>query len=85
MYKQLYLHPQQREAAEKAAHIIEKLARFYRDNPEHLPSDWQSRLSDDVCHNGRMIMDFIAGMTDRYALNRYAEHIGHVPEGLTHV
>ncbi|WP_438726069.1 deoxyguanosinetriphosphate triphosphohydrolase [Parasphingorhabdus sp. DH2-15] len=85
MYKQLYLHPQQREAAEKAAHIIEKLARFYRNNPVHLPSDWQSRLSDDACHNGRMIMDFIAGMTDRYALNRYAEHIGHVPEGLTHV
>lgn len=85
MYKQLYLHPRQCEAADRAADIIEALARFYRDNPAQLPDDWQVRLCDDPCENGRLMMDFIAGMTDRYALNRYAEHIGPPPEGLTHV
>lgn len=85
MYKQLYLHPRQSEAADRAADIIEALARFYRANPARLPADWQARLGDDTCANGRIMMDFIAGMTDRYALNRYEEHIGPAPTGLTHV
>ncbi len=85
MYEQLYLHPRQCEAADRAADIIEALARFYRGNPAQLPDDWQARLGNDPCQNGRLMMDFIAGMTDRYALNQYAKHIGPPPSGLTHV
>jgi dGTPase len=85
MYEQLYLHPRQCEAADRAADIIEALARFYRGNPAQLPDDWQARLGNDPCQNGRLMMDFIAGMTDRYVLNQYAKHIGPPPSGLTHV
>ncbi|MEO1045197.1 MAG: deoxyguanosinetriphosphate triphosphohydrolase [Pseudomonadota bacterium] len=85
MYDNLYLHPDQREAADCACAIIADLTRYYRDDPARLPEDWQSGLDEDDIETGRRIMDFIAGMTDRYAINRYAGHIGPVPNGLRNV
>jgi len=85
MYKHLYLHPRQCEAADRAYHIIDKLALFYRQNPSKLPASWYALMGDDDCINARLTMDFLAGMTDRYAVNRYEQHIGPAPEGLTHV
>lgn len=85
MYDNLYLHADQRAAADCACDIVADLARFYRDDPRRLPADWQPGMDEDAVQIGRRIMDFIAGMTDRYAINRYAEHIGPVPEGLRNV
>jgi dGTPase len=41
-----------------------------------LPDEWHSRLPKAEPERARHISDFIAGMTDRYALARYAELIG---------
>ena len=44
------------------------------DTPEHLPHEWRDRaeVSDDSI-KARIIADYIAGMTDRYALNMHQQ------------
>jgi dGTPase len=48
-----------------------------------MPSDWAGRLPADEPWLSRHIADFIAGMTDRYAIARYREVVGPIdlPDG----
>ena len=79
MYTRLYHHPQQMLVAESAHQIIAGLATAYLDDPELLPGDWRTRLPQEQPARARHIGDFIAGMTDRYALARFAELVGPPP------
>jgi dGTPase len=84
MYARLYHHPQQLAAAEKARGVIERLAAAYRADPALLPPGWRARLPEAEPERTRHIADFIAGMTDRYAIARHVEVVGPVemPEGV---
>jgi len=57
---------------ERAEHLVEKLYARYVAEPTSLPAEWRPRAGDDDDRAARRIADFIAGMTDRYAL---AEHL----------
>ena len=84
MYARLYHHPQQLAVAEQARAIVAALAGAYLADPALLPEAWRARLPDSEPERTRHIGDFIAGMTDRYAIARYREAIGPVemPEGI---
>lgn len=73
MYKNLYHHPQQMEAADKAHIVIKELFAAYDKNPLLMPDDWVKNLPDLQPMKARHISDFIAGMTDRYAQLRHDE------------
>ena len=47
------------------------------------PAEWRATLPADEPHRTRHIADFIAGMTDRYAIARHCEVVGPVemPDG----
>ena len=83
MYANLYYHPRQLEAADAAETIVAGLFAAYRDSPERMPEEWATRLPAEEPWRSRHIADFIAGMTDRYAVSRYRECVGQVdlPEG----
>jgi dGTPase len=81
MYARLYHHPLQLAVAEKAHQVIAGLAAAYRAEPALLPESWSIRLPEAEPARGRHIADFIAGMTDRYALARYREIIGPIDLG----
>jgi len=83
MYAKLYHHPNQLEAARMAEAVVAGLFGAYRDDARLLPEDWQERLPIDDPWRSRHIADFIAGMTDRYAIARYRELVGGItlPEG----
>jgi dGTPase len=83
MYTKLYHHPQQLVAADVAQRIISGLFDTYRDDPAALPADWRGALPCDEPGRTRHIGDFIAGMTDRFAISRYLETVGQidVPDG----
>jgi dGTPase len=83
MYAELYHHPRQMESAAIANGIVAGLFTAYRDDPALLPHDWRDRLPDADPDRSRHIADFIAGMTDRYAIARYRETVGQIdlPEG----
>ena len=83
MYTKLYHHPQQLAVAVQAQAIVAGLAQAYIADPLLLPAEWRGRLPADEPHRTRHISDFIAGMTDRYAVARYREVVGPVdmPDG----
>jgi len=83
MYANLYHHPRQLEAAAAAHHVVAGLFAAYRDDPLRLPQEWRDRLPAAEPAISRHIADFIAGMTDRYAVARYREVVGPIdlPEG----
>jgi dGTPase len=76
MYKNLYHHPLQVEAAKKARLIVEELFQAYQADTNLLPSEWQTNLPEGQPQRSRHIADFLAGMTDRYAELRHSEIFG---------
>jgi len=78
MYANLYHHPEQIEIAGRMGRVIAGLAALYKARPDELPDRWREALPAGEPARTRHIGDFIAGMTDRYALNRHAELIGPV-------
>ena len=85
LYKNLYYHPEQRITAERAREVIARLFAAYHQEPALLSPGWLERLPEGEPERSRHIADFIAGMTDRYAIERYRLIFGGVPEGLTNV
>ncbi|MET0371474.1 MAG: deoxyguanosinetriphosphate triphosphohydrolase [Sphingobium sp.] len=73
MYATLYHHPEQLAAADQARVVVGDLFRAYRRDPALMPAEWRAACPQAEPARSRHIADFIAGMTDRYALNRHAE------------
>jgi dGTPase len=65
----LYRHHRVIRMSIKAKRFIQELFKVYVDKPEQLPSDIQKRIPQDGVR--RVVCDYIAGMTDRYALDEY--------------
>ncbi|MDP3804314.1 MAG: deoxyguanosinetriphosphate triphosphohydrolase, partial [Candidatus Omnitrophota bacterium] len=65
----LYHHYRVVRMSNKAYRFITSLFNIYLDKPEQLPPTTWSRLKIEEPH--RVICDYIAGMTDRYALDEY--------------
>ena len=85
LYRHLYFHDEQRATAERARGVIARLFAAYHQKPELMPADWSHHLPEQEPERSRHIADFIAGMTDRYAIERYRQIYGKVPAGLTSV
>ena len=60
----------------EAQRIVGDLTQCFRDHPEHLPPGWQSVAGE----TGRLraIGDYLAGMTDRFAIARHEALVGPV-------
>lgn len=76
MYANLYHSPPQLAVAEQAAAVLRRLTAAYRADPGPLPPGWRERVPDNEPARARHVGDFIAGMTDRYAIARHEELIG---------
>jgi dGTPase len=83
MYRELYHHQRQLDAAQAAGTIVSGLFAAYAADPGALPEAWRETLPEADPERTRHIADFIAGMTDRYAVARYREVVGKIdlPEG----
>lgn len=83
MYDRLYYHPLQIAVAEQAARIVSGLFSAYAHDPLSLPAEWRAALPASEPERARHIADFIAGMTDRFAITCYRNLIGEIdlPEG----
>jgi dGTPase len=85
MYRKLYYHPNQLETAERARDVVARLFAAYEQDAGLLPESWRASLPDRDPARARHIADFIAGMTDRYAIDQCAQIYGKQPEGLSNV
>lgn len=65
----LYMHHKVIRMADKSRRFIRELFNVYLSKPEQLPPTSRQRLKIDEPR--RVICDYLAGMTDRYALDEY--------------
>ncbi|MEQ8410983.1 MAG: deoxyguanosinetriphosphate triphosphohydrolase [Erythrobacter sp.] len=85
MYDKLYYHPDQIAAAERARDVVARLVAAYSQDSKLMPAEWRARLPEREPHRSRVITDFIAGMSDRFAIRACAEIYGERPLGLSNV
>jgi dGTPase len=76
LYRRLYESPPLESVRQEAERVVANLAATYRADPELLPEPWRTEGSE--LERLRTIGDFIAGMTDRFALRRHEELVGPV-------
>jgi len=76
LYENLYNAPELVAVKDEAQRVVAGLASAYRSNPSLLPPEWRS--DEGEVQQVRRIGDFIAGMTDRFAIARHSELIGPV-------
>jgi len=85
MYERLYYHPEQVAAARASHTVISALFVAFSGDPALMGPLWASRLPVAEPARARHIADFLAGMTDRYAMAAYTRIFGQVPDGLSNV
>jgi dGTPase len=85
MYERLYYHPEQVSAAERARDVVARLYAAYAQDSQLMPEDWQAQLPEHEPQRARVIADFIAGMSDRFAIQACAQIYGTRPHGLINV
>ena len=85
MYQRLYFHPDQLAAANGARMVTTRLFAAYTADPALMGAEWARALPEAEPARSRHIADYLAGMTDRFAISAYARLFGAVPEGLSNV
>ena len=76
LYARVYSSPALEPVRRGAQRVVSDLAAAYRADPSLLPDDWQGDGGE--IERLRAIGDFIAGMTDRFALRRHEKLVGPV-------
>ena len=71
MFERVYRNPVAKGEEVKAKDMLRRLYEYYYKHPEAIPEDFQPQLSFDGME--RTICDYIAGMTDNYAVDKYTE------------
>ncbi|WP_448586454.1 deoxyguanosinetriphosphate triphosphohydrolase [Thermaurantiacus sp.] len=75
----MYAAPLVVRLREPSAAVVSGLYRLYTEQPERLPPHWRATLPADPVAAGRHVGDYVAGMTDRFALGEYVRLSGLSP------
>ena len=81
LYPRMYRHPRIMRIMGDAEAVVCALFERYAHKPQDLPAEWAqiAEVGDDAARL-RRIADFIAGMTDRYALGEHQRFFDSTPE-----
>jgi dGTPase len=81
LYPRMYRHSRVMRIMADAEGVLRDLFGHYVASPRDLPAAWGEGLSEnDAAGRMRRIADYIAGMTDRYALIEHAKYFANTPE-----
>ncbi len=69
MFEHVYKNPVAKGEESKAKHVVEELFRYYMEHVDELPQDFQANIEPDG--RDRVVSDYIACMTDNYAVRDY--------------
>ena len=69
LYARMYRHPEVMRVRAQADQVLRDLFRRFKAEPALMPEEWRADLPrDDEPRLARRVADYIAGMTDRYAI-----------------
>ena len=81
LYPRMYRHERVMRVMGEAEGVVRDLFAHYAATPADLPAEWaRGPRSRDEAPRARHIADYIAGMTDRYALVEHAKYFEATPE-----
>jgi dGTPase len=81
LFPRMYRHERVMRVMEEAEGVLRDLFRHFSKEPDDMPEEWRSGLAGaDEATRARRIGDFIAGMTDRYALEEHRRFFDLTPE-----
>jgi len=81
LYPRLYRHARIVAIMAEAEEVVRRLFARYAEAPADLPPEWREGLdAGDATGRALRIADFIAGMTDRYAMEEHTRLFGTTPE-----
>ncbi len=67
MFERVYLRDEEEAQKTRAVHVIRDLVDYFRDHPHEVPDSYRVDDADDLTR----AIDYVAGMTDRYALRTH--------------
>lgn len=78
LFSRMYRAPSVVEMRSRVTRVVEELFPLYMARPELLPEEWMQDVeaARDEVARARLVADYIAGMTDRFALQQHGELIG---------
>ena len=81
LFSHMYRHARIMRVMAAAEDVVRDLFAHFLASPNDMPAEWAHGLDvADAARRSRRIADFIAGMTDRYALAEHARHFDSTPE-----
>jgi len=81
LYPRMYRHDRVMRVMADAERVVRELFAHYTQTPANLPQEWgEGIVGSDASKGVRHIADYIAGMTDRYALVEHAKYFKETPE-----
>ena len=78
LFEHMYRHQEVTRTTDSARSIVRELFGWYMDEPStRLPPEWQGRVGTKFSpRTARVVADYIAGMTDRFALDEHRRIFG---------
>lgn len=74
LYRHLYFNPEVHAPNRRAVRMLMELFRYFLEHPKQLGDQARKRMRKDGRH--RAVCDYLAGMTDRYALQEHQRLFG---------
>ena len=71
LFASVYRNPKAKSEETKVDGMIEGLYTFFKENPQHLPVEYSVIANEEGID--RAVVDYIAGMTDDFAVYKYKE------------
>jgi dGTPase len=79
LFKRMYRAPSIMEKRAEVTKVVDDLFPLFLENPDLLPQSWADQVAEaaqDKVALARMVSDYIAGMTDRFAIGEHERLIG---------
>jgi len=77
LFEHMYRHPRVNRMTDRARRVVRALFELYLAEPRHLPEEWRRlQAGAEAKAAARVVADYIAGMTDRYALEEHRRLVG---------
>ncbi|GGE80771.1 deoxyguanosinetriphosphate triphosphohydrolase [Stappia taiwanensis] len=81
LFANLYRHPDVLAVRRKVSQVTRELFEAYFADPALMPEEWRRGLEDAATdRRARRVCDFIAGMTDRFAMDEHRRLFDHTPD-----
>jgi len=71
LFERMYRHFRVNRMSSKARRVVRELFQLFIAEPECLPGEWRAPATASPAETARVVADYLAGMTDRFALDEH--------------